>query len=59
MPDVVDIPVLCSECARQKALIESDGRYQVLSCTPTAADPRICTLEFQRVAPAGGAGGGA
>lgn len=49
MPDEpVDIPVMCSECARQKELIESDKRFEVVSCKPSAEDPRICRLVIKK-----------
>lgn len=45
MPDI--LPVVCTECARQKQLIESAGDVNVLSCDPDPARPGICLLIYE------------
>ena len=53
--------VLCSECARERQLLDASGNKRFVSCNPEAGDPRFCTLvyEFAFVPGGGQAGGGA
>ena len=40
------MPVVCTECARQKELLEAGGMIKVDSCKPDPARPGVCNLLF-------------
>lgn len=60
--------VLCSECARERQLLEASGNKKFISCNPEAPGSQFCTLVYDftfvsggstqggNAPPAGGAG---
>jgi hypothetical protein len=49
MPEKI---IYCSECAAETKRIEESGRFRVVSCEPTSADPKKCLIVWQRKPPA-------
>ncbi|MBE0612377.1 MAG: hypothetical protein IH604_01795 [Burkholderiales bacterium] len=48
--------VLCTDCDREKQLMEAAGDIRVLSCKPDPEDPRFCKLEYEYTFAAGAQG---